>query len=108
MEEMPALPPRPDELAQLEERRAKIRAERQEIASELQRIEGAAWKEAQAAQDGLDAVAEKLASGEIAEVTRDNLPEQRDILRSRLDTEKRSSRLPEPSKRWSRPTKPKS
>ena len=79
------LPERPPELIELEGRRAVIRGQRQEVETELARINDEAWEKTQIDVDPLDAVAEKLASGEIETASRDALPEEIEVLRSRLD-----------------------
>ena len=85
MEKIPALPSKPAELIELEARRAVIRGQRQEVETELARLTDEAWEKTQLDVDPLDLAAEKLASGEIAVATREAVPEEVEILRSRLD-----------------------
>ncbi len=79
------LPARPPELIAIEDRRAALRAERQEVEAELARLTDEAWNASQPNVDPLDAAAERLAAGEIETASRDALPEEVEILRSRLD-----------------------
>ena len=79
------LPARPPELIEIEDRRAAIRAERQVVEAELARLQADAWNETQVSVDPLDLAAEKLASGVTETASRDALPEQAEIMRSRLD-----------------------
>ena len=85
MEKIPALPSKPAELIELEARRAVIRGQRQEVETELARLTDEAWEKTQLDVDPLDLAAEKIASGEIETASRDALPEEVEILRSRLD-----------------------
>ncbi len=79
------LPAKAAELIELEDRRAVIRGQRQEVETELRRINDEAWEKTQLDVDPLDLAAEKIASGEIETASRDALPEEVEILRSRLD-----------------------
>ncbi len=88
MEKTLSLPPKPPELTELETRRAFIRGQRQEVEAELERLQAEAWNESESGVDPLDpldAVAERLAAGEIESASRDALPEEIEVLRSRLD-----------------------
>ncbi len=85
MEKMPALPPKPPELILIEARRAKIRGQRQEVQDDLARLQDEAWNASQPNVDPLDAAAELLATGEIETASREAVPEEVEILRSRLD-----------------------
>ena len=88
MQNMPALPPKPAGLIALESRRAVIRGQRQEVEAELERLQAEAWPESESdvdPLDPLDAVAERLAAGELESASRDALPEEIEVLRSRFD-----------------------
>lgn len=85
MEKIPLLPSKPEELTELETRRGKIREQRQAVQDELQRLQDEAWSESQRDVGLLDLAAEKLANGEIETVSREAMPEEIEILRSRLD-----------------------
>ncbi len=85
MEKTLSLPPKPPELIELEVRRAAIRTERQEVQGDLARLQDEAWSESQRDVDPLDLAAEKLASGETEIASREAVPEEIEILRSRLD-----------------------
>ena len=66
-------------------RLAELRGERQKIEDELTRLQTDAWDKRQSDGDALDRAAERLASGEVESASREALPEQAEILRSRLD-----------------------
>ncbi len=85
MEKMPALPPKPDELIALETRRAKLRAERQQVETELRQIQDDAWVKTQLEVDPIDQAAELLATGAIETASREAVPEEVGILQSRRD-----------------------
>jgi len=80
--EVPAPPP---ELREWEQRRGELRKQRMALEDELRSVEHALFRLRNAGSDELDAIAEQLASGELSEVTRDNLPEERAVLRRRLE-----------------------
>ena len=90
MEKMPALPPKPPELIEIEDRRAAIRAERQVVEAELAHLETEAWDETQASVDPIDAAAERLAGGEADATSRTVAPEQIEVMRSRRDLLRRA------------------
>ena len=85
MEKIRALPSKPEELTALETRRAQIRSQRQEVQDDLARLQDETWSESQHEVDPLDLAAEKLASGATATASREAVPEEVEILRSRLD-----------------------
>ncbi len=82
------LPARPPELIAIEDRRAAIRAERQEVETELARLVAEAWNESEV--DPIDAAAERLAGGEAEATSRTVAPEQVEVMRSRLDLLRRA------------------
>lgn len=85
MEKTPALPAKPTQLVDLETRRAAIRTERQEVETELARIEEKVWQESQTDGDALDQAAERLATGGTEVTSQTVVPEQIEIMRSRRD-----------------------
>lgn len=80
--EVPAPPP---ELQALSKRRGELREQRVALEAELSSVEHTLFRLRNAEDEELDAIAEQLAAGELSEVTRDNLPEERAVLRRRLD-----------------------
>lgn len=105
--EMPPLPEHPVELIELSERRAQLGRDRKAIETELRQIEEKQWNEANADDDAREAVAERLAAGEIEATAQGVVPEHLEILRSRLDLVRRAenklaNRLVEGSARHNR------
>ena len=82
------LPARPPELIAIEDRRAAIRAERQEVETELARLVAETWNETEV--DPIDAAAERLAGGEAEATSRTVAPEQVEVMRSRRDLLRRA------------------
>lgn len=89
MKELPVLPQRPSELAELEPRRAAIREEWQGIEAEFQRARDQAWQTSQGVDNEsvstLDAAAERLASGAAEPTALSIVPEQTLEKRKRAD-----------------------
>ncbi len=85
MEKTPALPPTPPELADLESRHTKIRGERVEVEAALRQFQDDAWRKSRADIDVLDLAASRLADGLTDAAGRAVLPEQAEVMRSRLD-----------------------
>ena len=88
--EIPPLPERPAELIELAARRTQLGHDRKAIAAELAQIEEKQRQEANLDDDARDAVAERLAAGEIEATGQGVVPEQIEILRSRLDLVRRA------------------
>lgn len=94
--EIPELPDRPPELAELNTRRAAIRAEWQGIDAELKRARDAAWRASQGAEDptpetvATDAAIARLVTGAAEPAALNIVPEQSEAKRSRSDFLKRA------------------
>ena len=82
---LPALPQRPPELADLETRHAKIHGEREIVETELRQLQDDAWQRSDPDVDVLDLAAERLANGMDNTGGRAVLPEQVEVMQSRLD-----------------------
>ena len=89
---IPALPHRPAELVEIEGRRAQLRQDREAVETELRALEAKLWRETTLDDDAREAVAEALAAGEIEATGQGVVPEQLEILRSRLDLIQRADR----------------
>lgn len=96
--EIPKLPERPPELAELIPRRAAIRAEWQGIAAELKRARDAAWRASQGTKDAapetvaIDEAIDRLITGEAEPAEPHIVPEQSEAKRSRMDFLQRADR----------------
>ncbi len=84
MNSLPALPSKPADLIEVEARCRSIRAERQAVETELQRIQDERWRAAQG-DENLDLAAEAMAAGETDAMSRNMTPERISELRSRLE-----------------------
>lgn len=84
MNSLPALPPKPVELIEVEARCRSINTERRAVETELRRIQDARWRAAQG-DENLDRAAEAMVAGEVDPTSRDMTPERISELRARLD-----------------------
>ncbi len=88
----PALPNKPSELIETESRHAQLRHDRGVVETELRALEAKLWRETTLDDAARDAVAERLAAGELEATGQGVVPEQLEILRSRLDLIQRADR----------------
>jgi len=79
------IPERHYELLELEARFSQLRRQRIDIEKKLQALDTAWSRLVMGDDDEVDALAEQLATGELDEISTDNLPEQRMDLRARLE-----------------------